>query len=1481
MMMETKDPEIRIFDGKKFPVWKFYMELCFSSRKVMPHVTGSIPKPADDAPEAEKLAWIDADNIAKNLIGASVSMSVLENLINCTTAASMWTTLCSLYQQKSKENIYMVQNNFYEYKMSVGDTINTHVNKVVSMGNLLKDLGKPVDEDMLVTKIICSLPPIYNSIVTAWSNVPIEQQTVGNLKARLLQLEHLLAMQGGDLAGDSAFFTRSNKVYSQNRKPNQEQNKEYIKHLKGRTRCYNCGEYEHWTAECPYPKKDRDRIAHQRKATVDHQHRFQKGKRGAACAATSDQPTSDSEPDQDPEPEAKAFMVVSKRSQAMSVNLDERAWYADSGATEHMTERREWFSTFKAIPPGTWAVAVADDRDLWVRGIGDINITRLVDGVNKKGVMRKVLYIPGLRRNLFSIGLATKAGIAFQALRDRCVLHDDFGEGPKVMEGERIGTLYKLSIVPVPPPLAQDISTYTELSQSVLDTAFTDQSSSTAFAVNTSRDAELVLWHNRMAHVNVHTLKTMSLHESVKDLPILSSSKLLQVCSGCALGKQHKSTYPSDPQKERSRVPGELLHADLSGKMSTPSLGGSNYYILIKDDCTAFRFIAFLKTKNEAIKFFLKVLRIVQRTTGHSVQTLRTDRGSEFCNTDFDSLLEHEGILRETSMAYTPQQNGYIERDNRTICEAARSMIHLHNLPIKLWAEAVHTAVYVLNRTINHQVGHMTPYELWFHTKPSVSHFKTFGTLAYIFIDKSKRTKFQPKGSRVIFVGYSDTSKGWRFWNPLTGLISESSDVVFDEVTGYSPLLFSKAPPPRIDIPSSIFLDPTLFPVNPIPPPQLQLPPPVNPPPVNPVGVSSPTASLHSLPPDSPTFSDPSSPSPSLPVPNDNSSSESVHSDPYDINIPAPIHVNEHITVPEHPIKQRYRSLTDIYSDTLPTTPSPPISPVPSPAHSPVTSQASSFANMIHSAETYREPATYKQATMSPQAAYWKAAMEREYDSLMENRTWILVPPPPGRTIIQCKWVYKIKYNSAGEIDKYKARLVAKGYSQVHGIDYDETFSPVIKHDSIRVLFAIAAVQRMHMRQFDIGTAYLNSDLATRIYMQQPEGFVDPHNPSYVCSLLKSLYGLKQSGRLWNHTFDIFLKLYHLLTSDADTCVYYRLTAANTVDLIVGIFVDDGIVCATSEADLDAVIQHLQTNFKVTHGPMDYYVGFQIHRNTDTHAILINQARYITDILHRFQLDTANTITTPADTHVPLQNTLGSDDQPLPPTVPYREAVGCLMYAMVMTRPDIAFAVSRVAKYTSNPHYSHWTAVKRIFRYLSGTITMGLSYSGTSTDLSLQGYCDADYAGDHDDRKSRTGYLFILANAAVAWCSKRQGCTADSTTEAEFVAMSESVKEAIWLRRLLQSLGFPTTVPTPIFSDNQGAIQLVKNPKFHKRTKHIETKYYLIREKYDNKQIDVFYIHTKQQLADILTKPLPREAFQHLRTLHGLLAPSLQTSGRT
>ena len=406
--MDKKDPDIRVFEGDKFPVWKYYMEICFADKDVMCIVNGTVPKPPDDASDAEQTAWYKADAQARRMIRSSVSLPVLENLVNCPTAACMWATLCAFYQQKSRENIYMLQNSFFEYKMRAGDSINTHIYKVLSMGNLLKDLGHPVHEEMLITKIMCSLPPCYNNIVTAWNNVPALEQTVANLKVRLLQLENILSLQGGESSGDSAFFTRSSKPTSKHR--------------------------------------DKVKFPNQKKHQSDRQRKDTRGRRSEACTVTTEPANSGSSNHSSESDDSCTFMVISRRSHALSVNLDKQAWFADSSATEHMTEHRDWFSTFRPIATGTWSVTVADDRDLWVQGVGDINITRLVDGVQKKGVLQKVLFIPDLRRNLFSIGFASKAGLSFQTLGDKCVLYKDLGEGPKVMEGVQVGTLYKLSI---------------------------------------------------------------------------------------------------------------------------------------------------------------------------------------------------------------------------------------------------------------------------------------------------------------------------------------------------------------------------------------------------------------------------------------------------------------------------------------------------------------------------------------------------------------------------------------------------------------------------------------------------------------------------------------------------------------------------------------------------------------------------------------------------------------------------------------------------------------------------------------------------------------------------------------------------------------------------------------------------------------------------------------------------------------------------
>ena len=1081
-----------------------------------------------------------------------------------------------------------------------------------------------------------------------------------------------------------------------------------------------------------------------------------------------------------------------------------------------MTDQRSWFSTFNPIPEGSWNVAVADNCKLPVRGTSDIRIIRQIDGVDKEGILEGVLYVPELKRNLFSIGLANEKGLSFTTKSGRCEFHHAQGTGPKVLEGVCHGKLYILSFQVVP---------------SVTEACLVESTSFSAV----KQDA--LIWHKRMAHVNPQTMKKMFEGASVSNPPLTSFENFPTVCEGCALGKQHKATYRSDPNKQRSLVPGEFLHADLSGRASIPSLGNSLYYVLIKDDASSFRFVHFVQFKNEAIKFFRKILRVVQRDTGVSVCKFRSDGGKEFCNKFFDELLDTEGIRRDMSTPYTPQQNGYIERDNRTVCEAARSMMVAMNLPEPLWAEAVNNAVHVLNRTINTQTGTKTPFELWYGKKPSIDHYRVFGSIAYILTDKKHKTKFQARGRQVRFVGYSSTSKGWRFWDPTSQKIVESSDVIFDEQSDkfYADETRQISQFVTFELSTPVTNLPGLT-IPPLPDPDVlsdsDLP-------ENPSSSHDTTSQTSvsvgvSLPqPDVPNrMSQPVAPR----QPPTTSDNQDDHGDPL------------------HP---RFTTLCDLYLNTEVLHPIYKLSPEQ-------VEERQSHAMLITTGEECHEPQTYKEAVASDHAADWQQAMKREYDSLIDNRTWDLVTLPSDRKKVQCKWVFKVKYKSSGEIDRFKARVVAKAYSQKPGIDYQETYSPVVKHSSIRVIFAIAAAKKMHLMQFDIGTAFLNGDLNEDIYMSQPEGFVTPGCKKLVCKLKKSLYGLKQSARQWNIKFDTFLKTYNLIPSEADPCVYHD----NGMNLLLGIFIDDGIAASGDTKRLTAVISYLETIFKVVKGAMDYYVGFQVHIEPDTHAITLHQTRYIVDVLKRFGMMDSHPVSTPFDHHVVLSACAGADDAEF--NGPYQQAIGCLMYAMVLTRDDITYAVTKCAQYSKKPRLSHWSAVKRVMRYLRGTLDYGIRFHGSEKDLQVIGYVDADYSGDTDDRKSRTGIIFKMANGPISWSSQRQGCTSDSTTEAEFVALAEAAKEAIWLRRLLASLGLRQSVPTPIFCDNQSAIRLVKNPEFHKRTKHIERKYYFSREKFEKGDIDVKYVSTKSQLADIFTKGLPKDQFTTLRNLIGM-----------
>jgi len=508
---------------------------------------------------------------------------------------------------------------------------------------------------------------------------------------------------------------------------------------------------------------------------------------------------------------------------------------------------------------------------------------------------------------------------------------------------------------------------------------------------------------------------------------------------------------------------------------------------------------------------------------------------------------------------------------------------------------------------------------------------------------------------------------------------------------------------------------------------------------------------------------------------------------------------------------------------------------------------------------SYAEPKTYSEAVTGKDSEKWIQAIRQELAAHEQNQTWEIVPLPRDRTTIGHKWVFKVKTTSSDEITRYKARLCAQGFSQKAGVDYNEVFSPVVRYDSVRTLLSVAAVNDLEIYQFDIKTAYLNSNLKEEIYMRAPEGLSVPNDNS-VCKLNKALYGLKQAGRCWNRKFNTFLKKFKFVQSSADRCVY--LSSINNDKTYLALYVDDGLLMASKIETINLILDVLKGNFDVTAGEADCFVGMQIERDRVNKKIFIHQSKYIEFILHKFAMCDAQVVNVPADPHVILEKALSDNELH---DIPYREAVGSLLFVSLVSRPDITYAVGLVSRYLEKHNNTHWQAVKRIFRYLKGTKNLGIMYTNSEGKFNLVGFSDSDYAGDKDTRRSTTGYLFELANGPVTWCSKRQNTVSLSTTEAEFIAASEAAREAIWLRKLLSDVGHPCAMPSPLYVDNQSAIRLTKNPEFHRRTKHIDVRHHFIREKYESEEISVDYICSKDQKADLLTKPIAHDHFQELR----------------
>ncbi|KAJ9546964.1 hypothetical protein OSB04_019507 [Centaurea solstitialis] len=508
------------------------------------------------------------------------------------------------------------------------------------------------------------------------------------------------------------------------------------------------------------------------------------------------------------------------------------------------------------------------------------------------------------------------------------------------------------------------------------------------------------------------------------------------------------------------------------------------------------------------------------------------------------------------------------------------------------------------------------------------------------------------------------------------------------------------------------------------------------------------------------------------------------------------------------------------------------------------------------------EPTSYGEAVSGSESEQWQEAMKAEMQSMYDNQVWELTDLPQHCRAVGRKWVFKKKTDMDGNVHTFKARLVAKGFTQIHGIDYDETFSPVTMLKSIRILMAISAYFNYEIWQMDVKTAFLNGKLTEDVYMEQPEGFIDPKNPNKVCKLLKSVYGLKQASRSWNLHFDERIKEFGFAKSEFEPCVYTKFSGSIVTFLVL--YVDDILLIGNDVPTLQSVKSWLSKCFQMKDlGEAAYILGIKIYRKRSKRLIGLSQSTYIDKILKKFRMDESKKGFIPMQHGIVLSKTqcpVSSQDQDKMKSVPYASAIGSIMYAMLCTRPDVAYSVSVTSRYQQNPGEPHWVAVKNILKYLRRTKDMFLVFGGSEDEISVNGYSDASFQTDRDDFRSQSGYVFTLNGGAISWKSSKQDTIADSTTEAKYIAASDAAKEAVWLSNFLSDLRVVASVSRPIdiFCDNSGAVAQAKEPREHHKSRHVLRKYHLIREIIGRGDVRICKIPTEENVADPLTKPLAR-----------------------